>query len=94
MLVFPNDFVRGQCEKPAKRDLFEAALGNVTGGHVALVFQARKRVDPPTAVAAPAAVRRQQQADVAAQPFVKRALELFDGDPHRIRYVPPSEDKQ
>jgi DNA polymerase III subunit gamma/tau len=93
VLVFPNDFVRSQCEKPAKRDLFEAALANVTGGRVPLVFQSRKRVDAPAAAAAPVASRRQQQADVAAQPFVKKALELFDGDPHRIRYVPPAEEK-
>jgi DNA polymerase-3 subunit gamma/tau len=94
VLVFSTDFARNQCEKPAKREHFEAALANVTGGHVPLVFQARKRVDAPAAVAPPAAARRQQQADVAAQPFVKKALELFDGDPHRIRYVPPAEEKQ
>jgi hypothetical protein len=94
VLVFGNDFARSQCEKPAKREHFEAALANVTGGHVGLVFQARKRVDAPTAVAAPAATRRQQQADVATQPFVKKALELFGGDPHRIRYVAPPEEKQ
>ena len=94
VLVFGNEFARNQCEKPAKREHFEAALANVTGGQVGLVFHARKRVDPPAAVAAPAATRRQQQADVAAQPFVKKALELFDADPHRIRYIAPPEEKQ
>jgi DNA polymerase-3 subunit gamma/tau len=92
VLTFPNDLLRAQCEKPAKRSHFEAALANVTGGPVPLVFQTRRRVDAPTAPAVPAAAaRRQQQADVAAQPFVKKALELFEGDPHRIRYVPPAE---
>jgi hypothetical protein len=94
ILVFSNDFARSQCEKPAKREHFEAALASAAGGQVSLVFQARKRVDvPAAAVPAPAATRRQQQADVAAQPFVKKALELFDADPHRIRYVPPFEEK-
>jgi DNA polymerase-3 subunit gamma/tau len=92
VLTFPNDLLRAQCEKPAKRSHFEAALANVTGGPVPLVFQTRRRVDAPAAAAVPTATtRRQQQADVAAQPFVKKALELFDGEPHRIRYVPPAE---
>jgi DNA polymerase III subunit gamma/tau len=94
VLVFSSDFARNQCEKPARREHFEAALASVTGGQVGLVFQARKRVDAPATVVAPAVTRRQQQADVAAQPFVKKALELFDSDPHRIRYVPPPEEKQ
>jgi len=91
VLVFPNDLLRGQCEKPAKRTHFESALESVTGGRVPMVFQSRKRVDAPTVAVAPAPSRRQQQADVATQPFVKKALELFDGDQHRIRYVPPAE---
>jgi hypothetical protein len=94
VLVFGNDFASNQCEKSAKREHFETALENVTGGRVGLVFQARKRVDAPAAVAPPAATRRQRQADVAAQPFVKKALELFDVDPHRMRYVPPTEEKK
>ncbi len=91
VLVFPNDLSRTQCEKPAKRAHFESALESVTGGRVPMVFQSRKRIDALTVAAAPASSRRQQQADVATQPFVKKALELFDGDPHRIRYVPPAE---
>jgi DNA polymerase III subunit gamma/tau len=91
VLVFPNDLARAQCEKPSKREHFESALAKSTGGKVSLVFQSRKRIEaaasPPPA---PAASRRQQQADVAAQPFVKKALELFEGDPHRIRYIPPA----
>jgi hypothetical protein len=27
--------------------------------------------------------------EIAAQPFVQKAMELFDGDPARLRYVPP-----
>jgi hypothetical protein len=91
VLTFPNDLLRAQCEKPAKRSHFEAALAKVTGVPVPLLFQTRRRVDAPAVAASAAPSRRQQQADVAAQPFVKKALELFDGDPHRIRYVPPAE---
>lgn len=94
VLVCSNDFVRSQCEKPSNRSHFEAALAEVTGGQVGLVFEARKRDNQPVAVVAPAVSRRQQQADVAAQPFVKKALELFESDPHSIRYIPPPEEKQ
>ena len=34
--------------------------------------------------------RRQQLADVAQQPFVKRAMELFAVEPDKLRYNPPS----
>ena len=89
-VMFSASFYRDACERPGNRSRLEAALQEVCGQRVPLVFQARQRVDAPVAVAS-APSRRQQQADVAAQPFVKKALELFDGDPHTIRYVPPAE---
>src|SRR5262249_10114036 len=39
----------------------------------------------------PRASRREQQAAVAEQPFVKRAMELFDVTPGQLRYSPPDE---
>jgi hypothetical protein len=90
-ITFSNTFYRDACERPANRARLEAALAEACGQRVPLVFQARQRVDAPAAAAPPAPSRRQQQADVAAQPFVKKALELFDGDPHKIRYIPPTE---
>jgi len=53
------------------------------------VFRASARVDSAQPVAAPKQSRRQQQAEVAAEPFVRKAMELFDGDPSRLRFVPP-----
>ena len=44
----------------------------------------------PTSAPAPKS-RRQQQADVAQQPFVRKAMELFDAEPGKLRYTPPSE---
>lgn len=91
VLVFPNDLLRGQCEKPARRSVLESAIEDVTGCKVSLVFQTRKRIDGPTQTgASPVNLRRQQQTDVAAQPFVRKALELFDGDSQGMRYIPPA----
>ncbi len=87
---FSEPFYRDACERPANRARLESALESVCGRRVPLIFQASPRVDAPVASVAPPPSRRQQQADVAAQPFVKKALELFDGDPHRIRYSPPT----
>ena len=45
---------------------------------------------PPKAEsAAPRVSRREQLAQVGEQPFVKRAMELFDVAPDKIRYSPP-----
>jgi hypothetical protein len=49
--------------------------------------------DEAAGAAEPAPLRptlKQQQAETAAQPFVKRAMELFDGDASRMRVVPPA----
>jgi hypothetical protein len=35
--------------------------------------------------------RREQLASVAEQPFVRRALELFDVPPEKLRYTPPDD---
>ena len=48
---------------------------------------------------AAAAARRavsaaQQLAEVAEQPFVQRAMELFDVAPGQLRYTPPDERLQ
>jgi hypothetical protein len=44
----------------------------------------------PKAEAPPARVsRREQLAQVAEQPFVRRAMELFDVAPDKMRYTPP-----
>jgi DNA polymerase-3 subunit gamma/tau len=45
---------------------------------------------PPKPVATPARVsRREQLAQVAEQPFVKHAMELFNVDPSQLKYSPP-----
>lgn len=36
--------------------------------------------------------RREQTAKVAEYPFVRRAMELFDASPDKLRYTPPEGD--
>jgi hypothetical protein len=46
------------------------------------------RAETPT----PRKSRREQLAEVAEQPFVRRAMELFDVGPGQFRYTPPEGD--
>ncbi len=81
-------FSRDTCLRSMNLSRIEAALTEVCGGHVGLVLTTH---DDPADAAEPALVRpslKQQQADATAQPFVRRAMELFDGDPSRMRVVP------
>ncbi len=86
--VFHRDF----CEKANNRSRLETALQQVCGTKVPLQFNSHARVDAGKKQIAPRRSRRQQQLEIASQPFVQKAMELFDGDPARLRYVPPSEN--
>jgi DNA polymerase III subunit gamma/tau len=48
----------------------------------------------PRPAAAPRPSRREQAAQIAEQPFVKRAMELFDVSPDKVRYSPPGDERQ
>ena len=77
------------------RQSIEAALAEVLGGRVGLVLSTHH---DPAEAAAPAAPKqrphpKQQQADAAADPFVQKAAELFDGDTSRIRYIAPNAEQ-
>ncbi len=45
-----------------------------------------------TETTSPRTSRREQLAKVAEQPFVRRAMELFDVGPGQFRYTPPEGD--
>ena len=79
------------CEKPNNRSRLEKALEEACGQRVPLQMVTNTRVDPVEVKTPPRPSRRQQQMEIAAQPFVQKAMELFDGDPARLRYVPPEE---
>ncbi|MBL9164358.1 MAG: DNA polymerase III subunit gamma/tau [Planctomycetaceae bacterium] len=90
---FPESqkFNRDTCLRPANLSKLEGALEQVCGERVLLTLTTHP--DPAGAAAIAAAPARpnpkQQQADAAADPFVKRAVELFDADADRLRYVAP-----
>lgn len=90
-ISFSEAFHRDFCEKPANRARLDAALEQVCGTRVGFVLGKNQRTDSPAKPSTRAPSRRQQQAEIATQPFVQRAMELFDGDPSRLRYVPPGE---
>ena len=96
VVSFPESmkFMRESCARPQNLSRIEAALQQVCGGRVMLTLSTHP--DPAgatTRVDAPARPNpKQQQASAAADPFVKRAVELFDGDAGRLRYVSPRTD--
>ncbi len=92
VLSFSQSFHRDICERPSNRSRLEEALRCACGQAPPLVFNTHTRVDAAHPRATPRQRRRQQQAEVAAQPFVRKAMELFDGDPSRLRYVPPADE--
>jgi DNA polymerase-3 subunit gamma/tau len=94
---FPESqkFSRDTCLRPTNLSRIESALSEVCGGRIGLLLTTHH--DPSDAAASPPSAgsrssAKQQYVDVAADPFVQRAVELFEGDPGRLRYVAPSEE--
>ncbi len=92
VLSFSQSFHRDICEKPNNRSRLEAALRAACGQTAPIVFNTHTRTDAAQPRITSRQARRQQQAEVAAQPFVRKAMELFAGDPDRLRYVPPENE--
>jgi DNA polymerase-3 subunit gamma/tau len=96
---FPESqkFSRDSCLRPANLSRLEAALNEVCGGRVGLVLTTHPE---PSADAGGAQAKpfrqspKPQQLNAAAEPFVQRAVELFDGDSSRLRYVAPTDQNQ
>ena len=88
-ISFSESFHRDICERPANRARLEQGLQDVCGAKVGFVLRTHQRTDAAAKPVTRAPSKRQQQAEIATKPFVKRAMELFDGDPSRLRYVPP-----
>jgi hypothetical protein len=77
------------CLGPPAIAKIEAALAAVCGRPVTVALAIHD--DPADALEAAAArpSPKQQQAEVLGQPFVRRAMELFDVDPSRARLLQP-----
>ncbi len=81
------------CEQPSQRSELESLVATCSGRRIALQFEVAEGAAAPVVVAPPPRSRRQMQEEVAAQPFVKKALELFGVDSDAIRYLPPNESQ-
>ncbi|WP_428308285.1 DNA polymerase III subunit gamma/tau [Lacipirellula sp.] len=96
VVSFPESkkYMRETCLRPQNLSKLDAVLEQICGGRVPLTLTTH--ADPagsgPAAAAASRPNPKQQQADAAADPFVKRAVELFDADADRLRYVAPRVD--
>ncbi|RIK87967.1 MAG: DNA polymerase III subunit gamma/tau [Planctomycetota bacterium] len=86
-------FARDACLRPANLSRLEAAVAEVAGGRVGVVLTTHHDPRESAAAAPRRPSPKQLQADVAAEPFVQRAMELFDGDASRLRYVAAPSDK-
>ena len=93
VVSFPERYHSGQefCARPANRSRLEKALKQVAGETVVLLLQTHADQADTKKQSTPILSRREKQAEIVNQPYVQRALELFDCDPGRIRHVPPSE---
>ena len=92
MASFPasHSFCRDVCDRPENRQRIEQALTQVHGGPVRVSFEVHADSAVTSApVRPPHASRREQLAEVAERPFVRRAMDLFDVPPDQFRYSPP-----
>jgi len=79
-------FSKSICEEPANRAKFERALAEVTGQRVQLEFEVIDGGESKGAIAPPVRSKTvlQRRAEVAQNPMVRRAAELFGAFPERI----------
>ena len=85
-------FCRDICDQVENRSRLEQALADAYGAPVRLRFDTHEDSPSGAAPARPArASRREQLNKVSEQPFVKRAMELFDVPPGQFRYVAPDD---
>jgi hypothetical protein len=86
-------FCRDICERPETRSRLERSLSQAHGGNIRLKLNVHDDAPANTPHGRPQrASRREQLAEVAEQPFVRRAMELFDVPAGQFRYTPPDAD--
>ena len=85
---------RPATEPPVAQQPVASSEEPEAGGLLDRFAQMQKEAPAPSAASANRpATRRQQQAEAAQQPFVARAMELFDVEPDKLRYTPPKNDR-
>lgn len=89
VVVFRPEYTlaKSVCQRPENTKRLRAALAELTGQNVEIDFQvAEKQASEQSSASPPsqAVGARQQAAQVAAHPLVRRATELFDVEDTRI----------
>jgi DNA polymerase-3 subunit gamma/tau len=81
-----------QCEQPETHQQLERVVSRFCGADITLRFELTRapQADPENGVNPSRPNRRQLHAEVAEQPFVKKALNIFNVQPGQFRYVPPN----
>jgi DNA polymerase-3 subunit gamma/tau len=89
---FPTSrkFLRDSCLRQPALGRIESALAEVCGGRVGLILTTHDEAPGESAAAPARPSAKQQLMEASNQPFVKRAMELFEADPSRMRVVPPA----
>ncbi|MCA9258657.1 MAG: hypothetical protein KDA61_05635 [Planctomycetales bacterium] len=93
---FPQSrqFSRDACARPANHSKIGEALSEACGRQVTFSLETHEGDEDRTLQIQSVATIRQRQEDVVAQPFVQRAIELFQVDATRVKYIPPRPPKQ
>ena len=86
-------FCRDICERPETRSRLERTLSQAHGGDVRLRLDVHEDLQDTRPAARPQRTsRREQLAEIAEQPFVRRAMEVFEVPAGQLRYTPPDGD--
>jgi hypothetical protein len=90
---FPQQYrtCRDYCDRPPNRARLEKSLEQVVGVPVELVLKTHTQSADSTIPEKAPRSKRERQVEITSEPFVKRAMELFDGDPGRVHFVSPEE---
>jgi hypothetical protein len=86
-------FCRDICDRQENRARLERRLSEAAGGPIRLKLEVHDDGQAAVSPARPQRTsRREQLAEVAEQPFVRRAMEVFDVPAGQFRYIPPEGD--
>jgi DNA polymerase III subunit gamma/tau len=84
-------FCRDICERSETRSRLERILSEAHGANIRLKLDMHDDAPATVVQARPQRTsRREQLAEVAEQPFVRRALEVFEAPAGQLRYTPPN----
>jgi hypothetical protein len=90
VVTFPAGYTlqKEGCERPERKARIEQVLSRITGRSVRVDFELQEGSPAKGPVPRPVSMR-QRIRERERQPFVKRAMELFDGEVTRLEEIRP-----